>query len=299
LILVIAALSTPASAVSADFVNDGACGGPLCNVDNPCTGCGGTAMDVRLVIAGAGGGPFTANVALAAGETAEVVADNAATALCNAVDARAGWVCGGGPCSFPAAVVSCTNAGEGLSIDISQINATRKVEVVGAAVVGLHTKTVAGNTIGKDLLEQVLVRVDPNSHPGNVQFTVTGATGGPNPFTVNTTGLSDTALHAAIAAGYNALNVKAELTTDSSQSIAPGNFNGSFVLVGYPPTVTGFLVSGQPGQILVMETNSDTDTGTGATVVPTLGEWGMLIVIALLVLSAIWMMRRRQKAQAA
>jgi hypothetical protein len=39
LILVIAALSTPASAVSADFVNDGACGGPLCNVDNPCTGC--------------------------------------------------------------------------------------------------------------------------------------------------------------------------------------------------------------------------------------------------------------------
>ena len=89
------------------------------------------------------------------------------------------------------------------------------------------------------------------------------------------------------------LSATLSTASESSVSIAPENFNGSFVALTYPVSVTEFEVNGQPGQILVTETNSDT------AVVPTLSAWGMVILIAILIPSAIWMMRRRQKTQAA
>ena len=298
LMLGIAALPTVAQAApqgggSEHFPNDAACGGPLCNVDSPCIGCGPAALDVRLHVAGEAS-PKTATAALNAGDTGGVVADAAATALCTAFDVTPEWVCTPG-CVFPANVVTCTNAGTGKAIDFSQISGTFSFSVVpgnaDTRLNGLHCDTDAGNTHGPDLLDKVFIRVNANSHNGNVVFTVTGAPGpGLNPFTVNTTGKTDQQLHDEIRQGYAAIGLGAILHTasDATLSIAPSNFNGYFLEVLYPASVTQFEVNGQPGQILTTETN-----GT-ATSVPTISEWGMVSLVAILLLTGFWMLRRQR-----
>src|SRR4029450_10911833 len=188
-------------------------------------------------------------------------ADAAATALCTAFDVTPEWVCTPG-CVFAANLVTCRNAGTGKAMDFTQIAGGFSLSVVPSnadtRLNGFHCKTTAGNTHGPDLLNKVLVRIVPNAHDGNVVFTVTGAPGpGLNPFTVNTTGKTDQQLHEDILQGYKAIGVIPILRTasESALSIAPSNFNGSFIEVFYPASVTQFEMSGQPGQILTTETN--------------------------------------------
>ncbi len=283
--------AAPPGGVSEHFPNDGECGGPLCNVDSPCVGCGPTALDLRLAVAGMGA-PLATTVALTALDTGAVVADNAATALCTAA-VTAGWACGGG-CAFPSPLLSCTNAGK--QIDFSQSSFSFSVVPGNAStkIASLHTKTTAGNTHGPDLLTRVLLRVNPNGQHGNVLLKATGAPGpGPNPFTVNTTGLSDQALHEAIRQGFAAMGITPVLHpgSDSVLSVAPANFNGHFVEISYPASVTEFEVNGRPGQILTTETTDPTSLA-----VPALGAWGAAMLVAILLLST-WMARRRHGHQ--
>jgi hypothetical protein len=299
-VLVFAAQLTPVPAappggVSEHFPNDGECGGPLCNVDSPCIGCGAAALELRLAVAGMGA-PIATSVTLTALDTGAAVADNAATALCTAAIA-AGWVCGGG-CAFPSPLLSCTNGGK--QIDFSQTSFSFSVVPgnAGTKIASLHTKTSAGNTHGPDLLSRVLLRVNPNGHDGNVLLKATGAPGpGPNPFTVNTTGLSDQALHDAIRQGFAAMGVTPVLhpASDSVLSIAPANFNGYFVEISYPASVTEFEVNGRPGQILIEEA-----TDPSSLAVPALSAWGAAGLIAIILLFCNRMfLRGRRKEQSA
>lgn len=141
--------------------------------------------------------------------------------------------------------------------------------VAGARIQALNCRTSSGNTHGPDLLERVLVRVDPNAVHGNVVFRVHHIQGGQNPrnFTVNTTGLSDEALHNAIAAGYNNVNLGLTAVThgpaECLSSYSRETFGGgNFVEVTYSSatqsTLVNFEVNGlrsaTSGQVLTLET---------------------------------------------
>jgi len=158
---------------------------------------------------------------------------------------------------------------------------------------GDRPKTNAGNTVGIDLLPTVLIRVKSNAHDGNVVFTTTGSPAGS--FSVDTTGKTDQQLHDAIAAGFNTLlganSATSHAPNDSKLSIAPADMDGFFVEL-HSPGVTEYLVDGQPGQTLVLETSQSPD-------IPALSTWGFIVLTAVLLLAAFWLMRRKGRLQPA
>jgi len=157
----------------------------------------------------------------------------------------------------------------------------------------LFTSRFAG-----DLLDETLVRLDPGGTNGVVTFLVTHTQGGTNPrqFTVNTTGLTDVQIHTAIQNGYNSMGLsglEAKLKTPAEIikiSAKPGNFGGYGVLLTHPATITEIEVAPVTGQEALIEM-----VGLPLTTVPTMSEWGIVALIATLLLSGFWMLRRRQR----
>jgi hypothetical protein len=267
------------AAASDHFPNDAIGGG---NVDNPCINCGPTAMTCT-VFCEPPKKTVQATVALTAGESGATVAADEATALCtNDVSC--------GPCIFPG-TVSCS----GYSITVLPgSNGVSISSLLDTRISAFHCITFAGNTTEVDLLDRVLIRVDPNAHNGNLIFMVTGAPGpGPNPFTVDSTGLSDLALHTAISNGFSSLGLSTRVRSDSGISAVPSDFNGYFVEIAYPASVTDFEVNGQPGQILT------TETSLGFSSVSALSDWGLGILVSLLLLGGVVVMLRRARVQSA
>jgi hypothetical protein len=82
----------------------------------------------------------------------------------------------------------------------------------------------------------------------------------------------------------------------STTDIAQSGGSAGYVELHYPSTVREFEVDTLAGQTLVMQT--DTPPTAGATV-PALSEWGMAILIVLLLLTGVWTIRRRQRLQSA
>jgi hypothetical protein len=178
-----------------------------------------------------------------------------------------------------------------------------------------------GNTVVVDLLPNWIVRVDPVDPngiriDGNLTFGVAVDLDPNTPadtFTVDTNGLSDTALHAAIAAEYGDPNrdnpllclVKNEdpncgdavVFSGSPRSIEDGSeiYRGAFV---FCPGVTGrrikeLSVKGLPGQTIISETTTGPEHGA----VPTLSGWGMALLVGTLLVIGAWLLRRRQAGQ--
>jgi hypothetical protein len=223
-------------------------------------------------------GPIRATVALSVGETGQQVAVDAAHELCLEASTSPGIVCDDPTCTFPIGAsksVTCTRDGTGFSLTRLNTQVSFTVAPTGTnKIQALNCRTSSGNTHGSDLLERVLVRVEPNGVHGNVAFRVHHFQGGANPrsFTVNTTGLSDQALHDAIAAGYNGVNLGLTAITRSVGSCflsaASETIGGSFVEVSYSPVtqsslldfeVDGLRSGNTVGQQITLETSGPPD----------------------------------------
>ncbi len=159
----------------------------------------------------------------------------------------------------------------------------------------------SGIAIGTDLLSMFCLRVDKNAVDGTVNFSVRhfhGTTGGvqTSNFSVNTTGLSDSAIQAAVTAGLSAAvpNLELGVMDSPGQKCAFSNeFDGPLVSVWNLPGsgVLELTVDGLAGQNIVAESSG----GSGQAQIPTLSEWGLILLVALLSLSALWMLRRRRQ----
>lgn len=231
-------------------------------------------------------------------------APQAINALCTAASPQ--LTCSS-PCTFTAASnanFNCVNgAGVGFTIN-KPVNSRSFVvspTIAANVIQSLHCKA-PGILHGPDLLERVLVRVQPNGINGVVVFNVSHTQGGTNPrtFSVNTTGLSDQALHEAIRDGYNGMGLgfkaDANASISSFLSFFPAEFSGNFVQVHYSAAVLAtlqqFEVDGLAGQTVWTETAGPASPSQDR---PALSGWGIAALIAAFALISLWMLLRRQR----
>ena len=73
----------------------------------------------------------------------------------------------------------------------------------------------------------------------------------------------------------------------------PGDYTGNFVEILHPASLQALEVKGAPGQRFILEDVEPTPS------VPTLSEWGMGVLVAILLLTGIWMIKRRRRFQTA
>ncbi len=225
------------------------------------------------------GAPIKATATLTIGETGQQVAVDAARQLCLAASTGpVAMVCDDPTCTFPIGLsksITCTKGDTGFSLTRLNTQVSFTVAPTGASKIqALNCRTSSGNTHGDDLLERVFVSVEPNGVHGTVAFRVHHVQGGQNPraFTVNTTGLSDQALHDAIAAGYNNLGLGLHAVTRTPASCllsaAPETIPGHFAEITYSPatqsTILDFEVDGLRtgnlvGQRITIETSGPPD----------------------------------------
>lgn len=179
--------------------------------------------------------------------------------------------------------------------------------ITDAVITSLQHDSTAGNTITDDLLHRYILRVDPA--PSGVRtdgiVTVSFLTDASDPNSAvtvsqDTTGLDDLQLHSAIAAQMNALGIGLNAhvlnrTSAEQFSFAPSDLKGYFIHIPNM-TATGVQVvttAGQTGQLIVAETVGEPSD------IPTLSEWGILTLIALLLTIGTWMALRRRADQQA
>ena len=237
-------------------------------------------MQLGLKVQGLGA-PIRASVPVIVGESGQQVAVDSARALC--VEASTGvlaMVCDDPTCTFPIGgtkTITCASGPTGFSITRINTQVSFTVSPTGSTrLQSLSCRTPSGNTHGDDLLERVLVRVDPNGVQGNVVFRVHHFQGGQNPrtFTVNTTGLSDVALHTAIRDGYNGMGLGLTAVLGPPPgcffSADPDDFPGNLTEVTYSAAtqstlldfeMDGLRLGSLQGQILTMATLATPATG--------------------------------------
>ena len=267
-----------------------------------------------------------------AGDTGRIVAAKAAAALCLAADASPALTCFSGahdgtfpvalaaPCGFDGGaagaaalqqIATCVETGDpvltgdGIEIVLPPTgNFNFYLSLRGTAQFragdGLECEMGGGcnGTMSGDLLASHNLRIIPNGVNGVITFNTPGAPGGTgtNPFTVNTTGKTDFQIQQEICDKYSAIGIPTIVHPPPSTG---GFIDSSSVAGGYSlesfqgPTVTQFDVTILSGQTAVSQVTGS----NSAAPVPALSEWGMIILVALLLLGGIWMMRRRQKLQ--
>jgi hypothetical protein len=155
----------------------------------------------------------------------------------------------------------------------------------------------------------LLIRIDPEStpRPFNVVGDAPGAPGpGPTSFTVSVTpGMTDQQIHTAVCTGFANAGLIA-VPKDPTQIglfIDPPSTGWFFKIIpggtgvtemGLKTTSTGSTPSTTPNLTLQQEM---VPQGTPAPGVPTLSEWGMGILVTILLMTGVWMLRRRQRLQ--
>jgi len=297
---------------------------------NQCANSANTAVfetfDVALKVSGAGGviktknapgGPYTYTAPACA--TGSVVATGAANALCEAVIAS-GISCftalgagGAGTCTAhvtPIAAGGCAAAFATANVDnvvcdtggvagdefnIRQIGGQIRFSVLPCGANTVEKFQLSRNQGGwtnEDLLDSVLIRVDPDGAPGNVTFNVVGAPGpGPSTFTVST-GLGDLAFHQGVRDGFLAAGVHAVvLGPELISRFADPPSAGNFVEISHQSSVTEFEV--RPATVGPNVTVQMDDVFP----MPTMSAWGMGILTVILLVTGVWMLRRRQRLQ--
>jgi len=258
-----------------------------------------------------------------AGETGKAVAARFVDALCANAELN-DFICVGSknpfpgvPCG-PAPLPNCCNGfttpadSVGITCTIGTMgnftlfrqanDFTFDVSEAGASPSGgtaaVTSSTNCGNTIGEDLWPWVIVQLLPNGVNGDVTYTVYHEQGGANPrsFSVDTGDYSTSkALHDAIAAGFISLDLDLNVV-----SVDGPNARGFSPLL--EPS-DGFFVAIRNAKIKVTEIQSRALQGQSSEIqtldtwaIPTLSEWGMIFVVALLLATGYWMLRRRKQA---
>jgi hypothetical protein len=249
------------------------------------------------------------------GQTGQKVSTEAATALCNAA-VSVGYVCTP-HCVFPdssyhAATCDWQLTGKGFDMWRYGGAINYKLAPFGLNSIASHRgKNTAGSTIGVDILPMYMVRVNPYFDPGfpggvhgDVDFGV--YLGDPNiatvpdySFYVNTAayGTDDEALHQAIAAGFVGMGLGLDTYVDCAPGdqhyILPnlGDFDGCYVRIANVEAAGVTMVTA--GGVQEMFIVAQTGTGEWSSI-PTLSSWGIALLSLILVLTAVWLLRRRQ-----
>lgn len=312
---VAALLLLPAQAMAQDSVSKHFPGTP-----NVPAGPGGT-LELRATIAEPGFPDVFATFTLVGGAAGTAVAGGAAQALCDAAR-LAGYSsltdCEAADCALLAGaggVATCQKPApdgslKGFKIqrlggsDTFIVSPFPPTGSFATKLKAVHSKTNAGNEVRTDLLSRFCLRVDRGGTPvnGTVNFSVRHFHGTPSgvttsTFGVNTTGLSDTQLHQAIVDGLSAAVPNLELGVMDSPGMKcefDGTFNGPLVSI-WNLSGSGVVelgVGGLAGQNIIAESNGVAEEGD----IPTLSEWGLIILAGILTVSAVWMLRRRSQA---
>ena len=179
--------------------------------------------------------------------------------------------------------------------------------ITDAVITNFQHDSTAGNTVSDDLLHRYILRVEPA--PSGVRtdglVTISFLTDANDPNSAvtvsqDTTGLSDLQLHSAIAAQMNALGIglNAHVLNRSNAeqfSFAPTDLKGYFIHIPNMTStgVEAVTTAGQAGQLIIAETVGNPSG------IPTLSEWGILALIALLLTIGTWMALRRRVDQQA
>jgi hypothetical protein len=168
-------------------------------------------------------------------------------------------------------------------------------------ITSLQSRSDAGNTIQTDILPFYILRADPQGVSGNVTVTVfTSGGGGPfsNTFFADAASLpnsvADEVFHKLIADWINSVLTGnparvGVVGNAAHESEVPGDLNGFYVRLPVGSSVTDISIGGQMGQKTVSETMRNPQSA-----IPTVSEWGLILLIAMLVLSALWMLQRRR-----
>jgi hypothetical protein len=160
------------------------------------------------------------------------------------------------------------NGGNDCAFDINYDPATPHVNVEpngSCKMSAILFSSSAANKLTIDLLSRFLVQVNPNGVNGPVTFTVQDLAGVDHSFTINTSSLPNLgALAAAVANGYSGLRLGLNVSVLSLPTLAqiPNLPNGGgftlspLVLISNAPQIAkSFSVTGQEGQLIVMETS--------------------------------------------
>ncbi len=272
--------------------------------------------------------PFDAAATLAM-KSANAICNEAVDSNYSCSGSSGGTFCNDPP-SIPTATDCCDDLASGIlmhvtcQITIPQLglggftidrgaNATR-LDVTpfasGIRLNALNHSNTSGAKVSTDMLPRFCLRVDrsdPNAPDGNVDFSVryfrpdlppdpNGQRPVTSTFTVNTTGKDDVTLHQKIVDGFTALGLGLELGVMDSPGMKcefDETFNGPLVSI-WNVSGSGVVqigIDGLKGQNIVAETNGTGEEGQ----IPTLSEWGLIFLAALLSVSALWMLRRRKQ----
>jgi hypothetical protein len=171
-----------------------------------------------------------------------------------------------------------------------------------------------GGLLYDDPPATLLIRLDADTtpRPFSVNVAAPGAPGpGPASFTVNVDSTpgganptTDEEMHKAICQGLESagLTVVPKPPADIGRFLDPPSAGwfievkplSSVAEIGFTPQSTAVTLATQPN--LAMQQESVSPLG-GPGSVPTLNEWGMGILVAILLMTGVWMLRRRQRLQ--
>lgn len=324
IVMVVFALAVPTVALSQDAASEDYFNAAAAN---------GT-MNLTIVAAGvnnvktAPGFP----VNLVAGDSANTVARKAWLGICQAASAIA--AAGGMNCTvstFPVQVlppntcpsiagddlfiISCTGTTSGRGFTLQRSSTQIKIDLTPAQTAGSPPGNVQNLNCttsvmdhGSDLLDREALQVQPNGVLQGVTFEVTTPPPGNNVVSFSLTpqtGETSSQWHNRIATGFRNMTVGPNnlgliaLVIDGSEAAkfsgAPETFaSGSFILIpNAKEKVAKIHVDGAVGQTITTETG-DTGSPLPPPPVPALNPWGVAILVVLMLVSGLWMLRRRQ-----
>jgi hypothetical protein len=160
----------------------------------------------------------------------------------------------------------------------------------------LNASTNAGNSFEFDLLPFYRFQVVPNGIGGIATLAITHNQGGVNPrvVTVDTSGKKSAQIMTEFKAGIEATGLGLNTSLHGSSHAAfPTAFNSLGLLVevsnAQARQVVEFTVTAPPGQDNIQETGGPAPS----TGVPALSPWGVAFLVGVLLLTSIWMLRRR------
>jgi len=275
------------------------------------SGASGT-LNLKLKIAGVAAAisQVSASVAVTSCETGTAVAEAASKALCSIANTTPGYTCtdlnAASICSPAAGVLLLTRcldgSGNGITFSWSPGDVRFNVNPAGAGnPKSVLTNVVAGQDIGVDPQPNYIFEIADGA-PGVLTFRITHACGGTNPitFTVDTTGKSSLQIAQAVADGFNTHNPSCTTLPASPHAIGEiANYSSMpaehhcnyFTLVTRADTVSDITVVGNTGQLITVENG----VSNPANSAPALNPWGAGALVAVLLATSLWFLRRRMR----
>jgi len=157
-----------------------------------------------------------------------------------------------------------------------------------------------GNSIGLDLLPEYLLQIQRNNFDGVVTVDVRQTPASSfRTFTTDTTGKSDAQVLEALCTGFAGLglDLRPIITTPAAvhsplEQLQPGTYDPGKQVIYIRDAgakVNLIRVTGFQGQTIV------TEASAGNTQIPTLSDWGMVLLVLLFLVSGYWLFRRQRR----